>query len=200
MVVILILPSSDEQPHQHQPQQQQHHHHHQQTPPPTSSISINGCDPFRLNEAPRIISNSNNSTHSTHQQQQQHEYHNRKRRSAPKRITFETDLINHRSPPPLPPSASGAIPSAAAYTATTTTTTSKKDRVRHITRVNISDVYSQVEIDGDAEPVTKEGKPKLCSSFYFHFHSFIHQTVLLAQNSLQCFPSCDFGHKCSHSS
>lgn len=180
MVVILILPSSDEQPHQHQPQHQ--HHHHQQTPPPTSSISINGCDPFRLNEAPRIISNSNNSTHQhQHQQQQQHEYHHRKRRSAPKRITFETDLINHRSPPP--PAASGALPSAAAYTATTTTTTSKRDRVRHITRVNISDVYSQVEIDGDAEPVTKEGKPKIMLSFCSHFHSFI--TFAFAQNSLQ---------------
>lgn len=160
MVVILILPSSNEQPHQHQPQHQQHQ---QQTPPPTSSISINGCDPFRLNEAARIISNSsnsniNNSVPQQHEQQQQqqyhHDYHNRKRRSAPKRITFQTDLINHRSAP----SPSDGVPSAAAYTATTTATTSKKDRVRHITRVNISDVYSQIEIDGDVEPVTKEGK------------------------------------------
>lgn len=30
--------------------------------------------------------------------------------------------------------------------------------VRHVTRINISDVYSQVEVDGDSEPVTKEGK------------------------------------------
>lgn len=30
--------------------------------------------------------------------------------------------------------------------------------VRHVTRVNISDVYSQVELDGSSEPVTKEGE------------------------------------------
>lgn len=36
-----------------------------------------------------------------------------------------------------------------------------KNFLRHVTRVNISDIYSQVEIDGDAEPVTKEGE--------FHF-------------------------------
>lgn len=34
-----------------------------------------------------------------------------------------------------------------------------KNYVRHITRVNISDVYSQIECnDGDVEPITKEGK------------------------------------------
>lgn len=33
-----------------------------------------------------------------------------------------------------------------------------KNFIRHVTRVNISDIYSQVEIDGDAEPVTKEGE------------------------------------------
>lgn len=33
-----------------------------------------------------------------------------------------------------------------------------KNFIRHVTRVNISDIYSQVEIDGNAEPVTKEGK------------------------------------------
>lgn len=35
-----------------------------------------------------------------------------------------------------------------------------KNYVRHITRVNLSDVYSQVELDGD-EPVTKEGESVL---------------------------------------
>lgn len=33
-----------------------------------------------------------------------------------------------------------------------------KNFVRHVTRINISDVYSQVEFDGDNEPVTKEGE------------------------------------------
>lgn len=128
MVVILILPSSNEQQH---------------APPP--STSINGCDQFRSNGA-HIISNNNNHNHHAHQHQANH---NRKRTSAPKRITFQTDAIDG--------SHSSAIPSAAAYTATTTATTSK-NYVRHITRVNISDVYSQIEIDGEAEPVTKEGK------------------------------------------
>lgn len=35
---------------------------------------------------------------------------------------------------------------------------SNKNFIRHVTRVNISDIYSQVEFDGDAEPVTKEGE------------------------------------------
>lgn len=35
--------------------------------------------------------------------------------------------------------------------------TTSKNNVRHVTRVNISDVYSQIEIDGDVEAVTKEG-------------------------------------------
>lgn len=32
-----------------------------------------------------------------------------------------------------------------------------RDNVRHVTRVNFSDVYSQVEFDENVEPVTKEG-------------------------------------------
>lgn len=47
-----------------------------------------------------------------------------------------------------------------------TTTTTTKCFVRHITRVNISDVYSQ-ELDGDDEPVTKEGKLFSCLFFFF---------------------------------
>lgn len=37
-----------------------------------------------------------------------------------------------------------------------------KNFVRHITRVNISDVYSQIECNdgGGVEPITKEGKSK----------------------------------------
>lgn len=139
MVVILILPSSNEQ---------------QQTPPappPASTTSINGCDQYRSN-GPCIINKTHPSTH------QHNGNRTRKHTSAPRRITFQTD-----PPPTATPineerrlSATG-VPSAAAYTATTTATTSK-NFVRHITRVNISDVYSQIEIDGDVEPVTKEGK------------------------------------------
>lgn len=42
--------------------------------------------------------------------------------------------------------------------ATNSSFLSNKNFIRHVTRVNISDIYSQVEIDGDAEPVTKEGE------------------------------------------
>lgn len=42
--------------------------------------------------------------------------------------------------------------------ATNSSNLSNKNFIRHVTRVNISDIYSQVEIDGDAEPVTKEGE------------------------------------------
>lgn len=45
---------------------------------------------------------------------------------------------------------------------------SNKNFIRHVTRVNISDIYSQVEIDGDAEPVTKEGE---CSNLDYTFVS-----------------------------
>lgn len=41
---------------------------------------------------------------------------------------------------------------------TNSTYLSNKNFIRHVTRVNISDVYSQVEIDDGAEPVTKEGE------------------------------------------
>lgn len=37
----------------------------------------------------------------------------------------------------------------------------KKSKIRHITRINISDVYSQIELGSErtsADPVTKEGK------------------------------------------
>lgn len=33
-----------------------------------------------------------------------------------------------------------------------------KNCVRHITRVNISDVYSQIDINDDTEPITKQGE------------------------------------------
>lgn len=125
MVVILILPSSSEQ-----------------TPPP--SLSINGCDQYRLNGA-RIINNNH----------QHHEYRNRT--STPKRIKFQIDPINHHS-----------APVSGGYTPTASATTAKsKNYVRHVTRVNISDVYSQIETDGDVEPVTKEGR-----HFYQYSHSF----------------------------
>lgn len=42
--------------------------------------------------------------------------------------------------------------------ATNSSYPSNTNFIRHVTRVNISDVYSQVEIDGEAEPVTKEGE------------------------------------------
>lgn len=42
-----------------------------------------------------------------------------------------------------------------------------KNFIRHVTRVNISDIYSQVEIDGDAVPVTKEGE--FCQHFSFNY-------------------------------
>lgn len=107
----------------------------EQTPPPLSS-SINGCDQYRLNGA-RII----NKNH--------HEYRNQN--STPKRIKFQTDPIYRHLP---------AHNSAGTYTtaASATTTTASKSFVRHVTRVNISDVFSQIEVDGDIEPVTKEGK------------------------------------------
>lgn len=40
---------------------------------------------------------------------------------------------------------------------TSNTHNDTKNFVRHVTRINISDIYSQVEFDGDTEPVTKEG-------------------------------------------
>lgn len=33
-----------------------------------------------------------------------------------------------------------------------------KNFVRHITRVNISDVYSQIDLNDDTEPITKQGE------------------------------------------
>lgn len=38
---------------------------------------------------------------------------------------------------------------------------SRDSKIRHITRINISDVYSQIELGSErtsADPVTKEGK------------------------------------------
>lgn len=42
-----------------------------------------------------------------------------------------------------------------------------KNFIRHVTRINISDIYSQVEFDGDTEPVTKEGMYNLYIKFNF---------------------------------
>lgn len=126
----------------------------EQTPPPSSSI--NGCDQFRLNGA-RIINNN-------------HEYRNRT--STPKRIKFQIDTINHRSSPQT----------GATYTTTAsaTTATASKNCVRHVTRVNISDVFSQIEIDGDVEPVTKEGKTfhTICIRLFFPVNSPIQLSKL----------------------
>ena len=147
MVVILILPSSS----------------NEQTPPP--STSLNGCDQFRLNGA-RTISNN------------RHEYPNRTS-TAPKRITFQIDPINHhrhrhhhhhhqqhQQQQHQRHLASGATAGASyTTTASATTATASKNYVRHVTRVNISDTFSQIEIDGDVEPVTKEGKS-------LHTHTF----------------------------
>lgn len=108
----------------------------EQTPPPSSTV--NGCDQFHLN-GPHIINNNH------------HEYRNRNRTSAPKRITFKIDTINQHS-------ATGTEAFTEKAAASATTSTTSKNVVRHVTRVNISDVYSQIEIDGDVEPVTKEGK------------------------------------------
>lgn len=125
----------------------------EQTPPPSSSII--GCDQFPLNGA-RIINNNH------------HVYRNRNRTTAPKRIRFQTNPVTHYS------ATAAAAPDTGAYTTTTatattttTTATTSKNFVRHVTRVNISDIYSQIEIDGDAEPVTKEGE-----SFYQFFFCF----------------------------
>lgn len=117
----------------------------EQTPPPSSSSTVNGCDQFRLNGA-HIINNNNNNHHG---------YRNRNRTSAPKRITFQTDTINQRS-----------APGTESFTTAATTATASKSYVRHVTRVNISDVYSQIEIDGEVKPVTKEGK-----SFHMKIHN-----------------------------
>lgn len=125
----------------------------EQTPPPSSSII--GCDQFPLNGA-RII---NNNRHHHHH----HAYRNStstNRTATPKRIRFQTNPVNHHH----------AAPDTGAYTATATTTaTTSKNFVRHVTRVNISDVFSQIEIDGEAEPVTKEGK----SLYAFHTLCFV---------------------------
>lgn len=46
------------------------------------------------------------------------------------------------------------------------------NNIRHVSRVNISDVYSQIEVDGDVEPVTKEGKFNrmvVTGFFFYHF-------------------------------
>lgn len=129
MVVILILPSSSSE----------------QTPPPSSSI--NGCDQYRLNGA-RTISNN------------RHEYRNRTT-TAPKRITFQIEPINHHyHHHHQQQQRHSGTKAGASYTTTAsaTTATASKNYVRHVTRVNISDTYSQIEFDGDAEPVTKEGK------------------------------------------
>lgn len=52
--------------------------------------------------------------------------------------------------------------------------TAKPNNIRHVTRVNISDVYSQIDVDGNVEPVTKEGKKIIAKinllSLYFMFH------------------------------
>lgn len=110
---------------------------------PPQSSSINGCDQYRLNGA-RIINNNH----------QHHEYRNRT--STPKRIEFQIDPINHHSAP---------VSGVYTPTASATTAATPKNYVRHVTRVNISDFYSQIETDGDVEPVTKEGR---------HFHQYSH--------------------------
>lgn len=47
--------------------------------------------------------------------------------------------------------------------------------LRHVTRVNFGDVYSQVEFgaNGDAEPVTKEGKFSLTLFLLTYFSNFL---------------------------
>lgn len=79
--------------------------------------------------------------------------------TARKTIRFKTDYCN------CPETASNqnrsnraTASTSASASATATSTKDSKNYVRHVTRVNISDVFSQIEIDGDAEPVTKEGK------------------------------------------
>lgn len=49
-------------------------------------------------------------------------------------------------------------PSVATTEAQKSKATAKPNNIRHVTRVNISDVYSQIDVDGNVEPVTKEGK------------------------------------------
>lgn len=49
------------------------------------------------------------------------------------------------------------------------TPTKSKCFVRHVTRINISDVYSQVEFDGESDPVTKEGKSSCRNNSYLSF-------------------------------
>lgn len=114
----------------------------EQTPPPSSSI--NGCDQFRLNGA-RIISNN------------RHEYRNRTS-NTPKRITFQIEPISHHYHHQHHQQQQQSTGASYTTTASATTATASKNYVRHVTRVNISDTFSQIEFDGDAEPVTKEGK------------------------------------------
>lgn len=70
-----------------------------------------------------------------------------------KTIRFKTDGSNCRETASNLNKSNGATASTSA-----SATADSKNYVRHVTRVNISDVFSQIEFDGDAKPVTKEGE------------------------------------------
>lgn len=116
-----------------------------------SLSSKNGCD---------LCQNSNAGTNNGKRKYQTS--YNAK--NAKKTIRFKTDGCHCRETASNLNRSNGATASTSA-----SATTDSKNYVRYVTRVNISDVFSQIEIDGDAEPVTKEGEfcPFL-SSFSFN--------------------------------
>lgn len=108
-----------------------------------SLSSKNGCDQCQNSNADK-----NNGKHKYQT--------SNKATTAKKTIRFKTDECNCRETASNFNTKSNRTTASTSATATATKET--KNFVRHVTRVNISDVFSQIEFDGDAEPVTKEGK------------------------------------------
>lgn len=142
MVVILILPSLSEQT----------------SPPPTTST--NGCDHHQFNS-------NRHQPHQQHNNYNEYPIHNNKRNLHVNfHINTESNGINKHRRKSQTSTTAPAVTANTQNTATTSSLSSSKNYVRHVTRVNISDVYSQIEIDGEIEPVTKEG---MYPHFFFIF-------------------------------